>query len=69
MFKRKLSLVPLAVGSMASLIALDAHAATATVSAIGAGLQHGDMLAGLGTAGAAMRSPCRTYTMPPPKPQ
>ncbi|WP_084069007.1 GPO family capsid scaffolding protein [Paraburkholderia heleia] len=54
MFKRKLSLVALAVGSMASLIALDAHAATATVSAIGAGLQHGDMLASLGTAGAAI---------------
>ncbi|WP_321931527.1 GPO family capsid scaffolding protein [Paraburkholderia guartelaensis] len=51
MFKRKLSLVALAVGSMASLIALDAHAAT---TAIGAGLQHGDMLAGLGTAGAAI---------------
>jgi hypothetical protein len=39
-----------AVGSMASLFALDAHAAT---TAIGTGLQHGDMLAGLGTASGA----------------
>ncbi|MEM5403909.1 GPO family capsid scaffolding protein [Paraburkholderia unamae] len=53
MFKRKLSLVALAVGSMASLFAFDVHAATATSAAIGAGLQHGDMLAGFGTAGAA----------------
>lgn len=47
---RKLSLIALAVGSMASLFALDAHAAT---TAIGIGLQHGGMLAGLGTASGA----------------
>lgn len=55
MSKRKLSrkfpLVALAVGSMASLIALDAHAAT---TSIGAGLQHGGLLTGLGTAGGAV---------------
>jgi hypothetical protein len=50
MFKRKLSLVAIAVGSMASLFALDAHAATSTLSA---GLQHGDVLGGIGAAGAA----------------
>jgi len=50
MFKRKLSLVAIAVGSMASLFALDAHAATT----IGAGLQHGDVLGGLSAAGAAV---------------
>lgn len=50
-FNRKLSLMALAVGSMASLFALDAHAAT---TAIGTGLQHGGMLAGLGTAGGAI---------------
>jgi hypothetical protein len=50
MFKRKLSLVAIAVGSMASLFALDAHAA----STINAGLQHGDVLGGLSAAGAAV---------------
>lgn len=49
MFKRKLSLVAIAVGSMASLFTLDAHAATATFNA---GLQHADVLGGLGAAGA-----------------
>lgn len=50
MFKRKLSLVALAVGSMASLFALDAHAATT----ISAGLQHSDVLGSLSAAGAAV---------------
>ncbi|KAG0165103.1 hypothetical protein DFQ30_008940, partial [Apophysomyces sp. BC1015] len=50
MFKRKLSLLAIAVGSMASLFAIDAHAAT---TAVGAGLQHADVLGGIGAAGAA----------------
>ncbi|WP_244114804.1 GPO family capsid scaffolding protein [Burkholderia cepacia] len=50
MFKRKLSLLAIAVGSMASLFAIDAHAAT---SAVGAGIQHADVLGGIGAAGAA----------------
>ncbi|MBU9297954.1 GPO family capsid scaffolding protein [Burkholderia multivorans] len=50
MFKRKLSLIAIAVGSMASLFAIDAHAAT---TAIAASLQHGDVLGGIGAAGAA----------------
>jgi len=50
MFKRKLSLIAIAVGSMASLLALDAHAAT---SALSAGLQHVPALGGLGGLGAA----------------
>lgn len=51
MFKRKLSLVAIAVGSMASLFALDAHAATTTLNV---GLHHGGVLGGLGAAGAAV---------------
>ncbi|WP_082744756.1 GPO family capsid scaffolding protein [Burkholderia seminalis] len=50
MFKRKLSLLAIAVGSMASLFAIDAHAAA---TAVGAGIQHADVLGGLGAAGAA----------------
>ncbi|UVS95949.1 GPO family capsid scaffolding protein [Burkholderia glumae] len=50
MFKRKLSLLAIAVGAMASLFAIDAHAAAA---AVGAGIQHADVLGGIGAAGAA----------------
>ncbi|WP_412525912.1 GPO family capsid scaffolding protein [Burkholderia lata] len=50
MFKRKLSLLAIAVGSMASLFAIDAHAAA---TAVGAGIQHADLLGGIGAAGAA----------------
>lgn len=50
MFKRKLSLLAAAVGSMASLFAIDAHAAA---TAVGAGIQHADVLGGIGAAGAA----------------
>ncbi|CAG9246189.1 Phage capsid protein [Burkholderia diffusa] len=50
MFKRKLSLVAIAVGSIASFFAIDAHAAT---TAVGVGVQHADVLGGIGAAGAA----------------
>lgn len=50
MFKRKLSLLAIAVGSMASLFAIDAHAAA---TAVGAGIQHADVLGGISAAGAA----------------
>lgn len=50
MFKRKLSLLAIAVGSIASFFAIDAHAATA---AVGVGVQHADVLGGIGAAGVA----------------
>jgi len=43
-------LLAIAVGSMASLFAIDAHAAA---TAVGAGIQHADVLGGIGAAGAA----------------
>ncbi|PQP08164.1 phage capsid protein [Burkholderia cepacia] len=50
MFKRKLSLLAIAVGSIASFFAIDAHAAT---TAVGVGVQHADVLGGIGAAGVA----------------
>ncbi|MBB3001451.1 hypothetical protein FHX57_003808 [Paraburkholderia tropica] len=49
MFKRKLTFLAAAVGSIASLFAIDAHAATTTITA---GMQHADVIGAASTAAA-----------------